>query len=354
MIGEMSDGLLAALAGGAGGMVLGLAARLGRFCSLGAIEEALYGTSGTRLRMWPLAIAVAVAAMAAMTGAGWIDPAETMYLRFGWNPLASVIGGLVFGYGMALAGSCGFGALARLGGGDIRALVIVAVIGISAFAAVSGPLALPRTLVFPVEPLAEGAMPPGLGHWLGGALGVAPWQAALVLALPLGWLSLSDPGFRRERAAVFWSVAVGLAVAGGFLATAIVARTGFDPVAVESHSFTVPPGETILYLMTSSAGGIGFPIGSVLGVVAGAALGAALKGQFRWEACDDARELGRQLGGAALMGVGGVVAFGCTIGQGLSAFSVLAAGAPVTLAAIAAGAALGLKQLIGGFTVSRR
>jgi len=75
-----------------------------------------------------------------------------------------------------------------------------------------------------------------------------------------------------------------------------------------------------------------------------------IKGHFRWEACEDPRELRRQVLGAVLMGFGAVLALGCTIGQGISAFSVLAYSAPLTLAAILAGAAFGLRQLITGFS----
>lgn len=81
----------------------------------------------------------------------------------------------------------------------------------------------------------------------------------------------------------------------------------------------------------------------------GAFIGSLIKGHFRWEACEDPRELRRQIFGVILMGVGAVVAVGCSIGQGLSAFPMLAWSAPVTLAAILAGAALGLRHLIAGF-----
>jgi hypothetical protein len=108
-------------------------------------------------------------------------------------------------------------------------------------------------------------------------------------------------------------------------------------------------GRSILYLMTSSAGGISFSVGSVLGVMLGALLGSLHTGLFRWEACEDPRELGRQVGGAVLMGIGGVIAMGCSVGQGLTGFATLAWSGPVTLAAIVAGAAFGLRQLIRGF-----
>ncbi len=101
--------------------------------------------------------------------------------------------------------------------------------------------------------------------------------------------------------------------------------------------------------MTASGSSLSFGIGSVAGVLAGALLGSLRLGHFRWEACDDPRELRRQIAGAALMGSGAVVAMGCTIGQGVSAFSLLAYSAPVTFAAIFAGAAFGLRQLITGF-----
>ena len=101
--------------------------------------------------------------------------------------------------------------------------------------------------------------------------------------------------------------------------------------------------------MTSSGQGLTFSIGSVLGVLAGAVVGSLSKGQFRWEACDDPGELGRQILGGVLMGVGGVFAVGCSVGQGLSAFSVLAHSAPVAVLSIAVGVAVGLRQLMRGF-----
>jgi hypothetical protein len=108
----------------------------------------------------------------------------------------------------------------------------------------------------------------------------------------------------------------------------------------------------MLYAMTSSGNSISFGTGSVVGVILGALIGSLIKGHFRWEVCDDPRELRRQILGAALMGVGAVVAVGCSVGQGLSAFSVLTFSAPVTLACILMGAAIGLRQLILGFEPS--
>lgn len=115
------------------------------------------------------------------------------------------------------------------------------------------------------------------------------------------------------------------------------------------HSFAAPVGETIFFIMTSSGQTLSFGIGSVAGVWLGAFAGSLIKGHFRWEACEDPRELRRQILGAGVMGVGAVIALGCSIGQGLSAFSLLAFSAPLTFAAIFIGARLGLRHLIEGF-----
>ncbi len=142
---------------------------------------------------------------------------------------------------------------------------------------------------------------------------------------------------------------VGLAIVSGWAGTQYVRQVGFDATQVVSHSFSAPVGESILYAMTGSAREISFAVGSISGVWIGAFIGSLIKGHFRWEACEDPRELRRQIIGAAIMGAGAVIAMGCTVGQGLSAFSVLAISAPVTMLAIFAGAAFGLRQLIVGF-----
>ena len=346
MLDLLGEPAVLALIGLFGGVLLGLAARMGRFCSLGAIEDALYAGDWRRLRMWSLAIGVAIICTYGAAAAGLADIGASVYLAQAWNPLASVLGGLVFGYGMALAGNCGFGALARVGGGDFRSFVIVITIGIAAYMALSGPLAALRVAVFPTVP-ASGT--PGLAQAIGGATGLAPVAIAMAIGLVLIALALADRSFRTSPSFVIWSVVVGLAIVSGWLGTTWVAHHGFAANPIVSHTFASPVGETLLYLMTASGRTLSFAVGSVSGVLAGAFAGSLIKGHFRWEACEDPRELRRQIVGAVLMGFGAVVAVGCTVGQGLSAFSVLAFSAPVTAAAIFAGAALGLRQLITGF-----
>lgn len=344
----IADTTVVAIIGLAGGLLLGLSARLGRFCTLGAIEDIFYQNSSVRMRMWFVAIGTAIIGTFALVGIGALDVADTIYLSFEWNPLASVLGGLLFGYGMALAGTCGFGALARLGGGDLRAFLIVLVMGISAYVTLSGPLAKLRVSAFPTPPY-DAPVPAGYAHLIAANLGGPIFLVGILLGAVILVAALISEEFLSKPKSIVWGAVVGIAVVSGWAGTNWVADQTFDNISVVSHTFSAPLGDTIFYAMTSSGNFLSFGVGSVVGVVMGAVIGSLIKGHFRWEACDDPRELKRQILGAGIMGVGSVVAFGCTIGQGVSAFSVLAYSAPVTLLSIIAGAWIGLRQLITGF-----
>ena len=338
-------GVLAALVGFAGGVVLGLAARLGDFCTLGALESAVYGKDQKRLRLWGIVLGVAILGTQFGALAGIVDLGSTFYHALQWNPAASIVGGLVFGYGMAMSGNCGFGALVRFGGGDLRSLVVVVVMGIFGFIALSGPLGPLRNYLFP-QP--DATAPQGILHDLGAVTGLPAGPIIAVLGgVALVW-ALSYAPLRAAPRMIAWGVAAGLAVVWCFVGTTWVNDSALGAITVEGPSFTAPVGRTLIYLMTSTAGGITFSVGSVVGVMAGALIGSTIRGLFKWEACEDPRELGRQVGGAALMGVGGVIAMGCSVGQGVSGIAVLAWSGPVTLAAIILGAVFGLRQLISG------
>jgi len=348
MLDVLGEANTVALIGLIGGIALGLAARIGRFCTLGAIEDVLYGADDRRLRMWAIAIGTAIIGTHVVMAIGNFDTTQTAYLDRTWNPIATIIGGLMFGYGMALSGNCGYGALARLGGGDLRSFVIVIVMGLSGYFVMSGPLAQLRVWLFPVEMGADA--PQGVGQLLQGMFGISPLITALAIGIAVIAWALTKPDMRGSPKHVFWGFIVGLAVVSGWLGTYWVSSTGFDSEPIETHSFVAPIGDTIFYLMTASGNALSFSVGSVIGVMIGAALGSYSKGHFRWEACDDPRELRRQIAGAALMGPGAILAVGCSVGQGISAFSTLAYSAPVAFIAIFLGAGLGLKQLISGFS----
>lgn len=338
-------GAIAALIGLFTGAVLGLSARLGDFCTLGAIESASYGDDQTRLRMWGIVLGTAIFSTHFMANAGLIDLRATLYHDTAWNPIASVAGGLLFGYGMALAGNCGFGALVRFGGGDMRALVVVVVMGLFGFITLGGPLANLRSFLFPQTPAEDMQSYATLAHNI---TGLPPLAFAAFISAALIYWSFSHEGLRKSVRHQAWAVAAGLSVAFALWGTTTLHDMSFGDIPVEGHSFTAPLGRTLLWLMTSSSGGLSFAVGSVAGVLGGAFLGSSIRGLFRWEACEDPRELGRQVGGAAMMGIGGVVALGCSVGQGVTGFATLAYSAPVTLGAIYLGALWGLRRLILG------
>lgn len=348
---EISDAMMLALIGAGGGIVLGLAARLGRFCTLGAIEDFLYQGNDTRLRMWALAIGVAGLGTYFLVALGLLDPGQSIYHQAAWSPAVAILGGLLFGYGMALAGNCGFGALARFGGGDLRSFVVVVVMGISAYCVLSGPLASLRVTALSLAevPIAPRSYPEVLNRVTG--IPVSFW--GLLICAVITGAALFSKSFLSHPKTILWGVLIGLAIASGWAGTQWVADTGFSAFPVNSHTFTAPLGETMLFLMTSSGGGISFGVGSVAGVLVGAFAGSLIKGHFRWEACEDPRELKRQVLGAVLMGAGAMLAMGCTIGQGISAFSLLTLNAPLVLGSIFLGAAIGLRQLIEGVAFGR-
>lgn len=250
----------------------------------------------------------------------------------------------MFGFGMALVGTCGYGTLLRLGGGDLRALVAFLVIAVFSYAAMRGFAGMARVAL--IEPFRIDLTAIG-GQSLVGSGGGLP--AAFAIATVITGLlvfAFADAALLRRRALLSASLAIGAAVAVGWWGTGFVGDDAFEPARVESFSFVAPLGETLVFLMTTSGDRIDFPEGAVFGVVAGASAAALGAREFRWEAYDDAREMGRHTIGAALMGMGGVMALGCTIGQGITGVSTLSMGSFLALAGIFAGARAGLYWLV--------
>lgn len=344
---EMIDeSMLAALLGAGGGILLGLAARLGRFCTLGAIEDALYGKSYQRIGMWGVGMSVAIIGTHILIWQGLLDTNNVVYLSSGMSLFAAIIGGLLFGYGMALSGNCGYGALARLGGGDLRSLVVVATMGLGAYVTLAGPLAPLRVAIFGTGP--ERGESFGIVQLIEKTTAIPAWSIGILVGIALLVACVTRVEKSERPNALIWGAVVGLAIISGWAGSQWAFDYSFGGTTVVSHSFSAPVGETMLYLMTSTGSSLSFGIGSVAGVLAGAFVGSLIKGHFRWEACEDPRELRRQISGAFVMGVGAVLAVGCSVGQGLSGMSVLSFSAPLVLASIFIGARLGLKQLIEG------
>ncbi|MDE2375986.1 YeeE/YedE family protein [Bradyrhizobium sp.] len=342
----LSPSTIAFACGLTAGALLGVAGRAGRFCTLAMLEDAFFGSDFRRLKSFALAAAVALLATQALARFGIVDLSRSIYLTPSIGLGGAVVGGLMFGVGMALVGTCGFGTLVRIGGGDLRAIVVFLVLGISALATMRGITGMLRVLL--IEPLSL-RLPEGTNQTLTSLLGPGFGAAlAISIAAALAWWALADGKLIRSPRLFASGLAVGAAIAFGWFATGWLADDEFDPVRVSSLSFVAPLGDAILYIATFSGARLNFGIGSVAGVVAGSLASAMLARGFRWEACDDARELKRHMTGALLMGIGGIMSMGCTIGQGLSAFSTLAVSAPIAMLSIACGARLGLEFTMTG------
>lgn len=341
---QMEPGTLAALIGLLAGVILGFAARLGDFCTLYAIETAVYAGDQRRLRLWGIAAGSAILTAFLADAISGISLSAHPLLAQRWNPLASILGGLVFGYGMGLAGNCGFGALVRCGAGDLRALLVVTVIGITAMATGSGVLSTIRELF---ETRAA-AIPQGFAHLIGNQTGFSPFAVALPIGVALYAWALSHPPLRRSYHQIGWATAAGIAAACCLIGTAVIGHSGGGAMEIEGPSFALPLGTTILWLMNAAVGGPSFGSGLCLGVLAGAMAGSAIRHTFGRRDLESApRRLTHQLSGAVLMGIGGTVAGGDVVGQGLTGMALLSYSAPVSLMAIIIGALIGLRHLMG-------
>ena len=339
---------LVALAGLVVGAACGFAVRRARLCSFAALESALIGHDWRRMRVFGLALALALALTQALVAAGWLQPEETAFLPDRVAVLANLFGGALFGLGMALVGTCAFGSLLRLGGGDLRSLVVILVYAGLAYAAMRGVLAPLRLYAESFVVATPGGEAASLIDVLGAAVG-RDLRLWLTLALSGALLAafLADARLRAMPRMIAAGVTLGLGVAAGWAVTA--AADDFDAARrITSLTFVAPVARAVYGGMIDPAIWLDFGVGTVFGAPLGALASARLNDDFRWEAFDDPREMRRHLLGAALMGVGGLLAGGCTIGQGLSAGSLAALSWPFALLGMAAGARLGMAILVEG------
>jgi hypothetical protein len=327
------------------GAACGFAMRRARLCSFGALESAMMGGDWRRMRVFGLALAVAMVCTQTLIGLGVFTPAETAYLPPRLAILSILAGAGMFGLGMSLVGTCAFGTLVRLGGGDLRSLVVTLVFGAFAYAALRGALSPLRLVAESFAAATPGGGPSGLFELAGGGAARAALTggAALALTVPV-W---RDKRLRTMPRLLAAGVTLGLGVAAGWLVTA--SADDFEiGRRVQSLTYVAPTARALYAGLANATAWADFGVGTVIGAPLGAFLAARLNDEARWEAFDDAYEMRRHLLGAALMGVGGVLAGGCTIGQGLSAGALGAFSWPLALIGMAAGARLGIALLVEG------
>lgn len=345
MIDALPIGLIAALVGVLTGAALGLAARFGGFATLSAVRAMRDMGDQRRIRAWGIVVGVAIVATFMLDSLGLVRSTATPAQAILWTPWASVAGGLAFGYGMAMAGSCGFEALVRVAAGDLRALVIVAVAGITTLAIMAGPLAGLRAFALPEV---DAAMPQGVAHFLSAQVGLSPFFFAVVIAALCIAMALAYVPLRRSPERLVWAVVAGLAVAFCLAGTTWVHEHTIAAVPVEGPDFAAPLGQAVQFLIGPADASTMLGAGLVFGVLLGGLIGAFFRGFFRDHMSDANPTLGRMALGALLMGTGAGIAGGDLIGQGISAMATLAWSAPVAAVSMLTGVFLGRRYLVPG------
>ncbi len=339
--------------------VFGAVGNKTQFCTMGAVSDVVNMGDWNRMRMWLLAIAVAIAGASALQLSGLVDLSKTIYTspRFTW--LSYIVGGLLFGIGMTLASGCGSRTLIRIGTGNLKSLVVAIVLAITAYMTLKGILG-----VFRVAALdsvgATFASGQDLPSFIARALGLDKKLvlSALGLALACGLLAFV---FKAREFRTFDNVlgglVVGLVVVGGWVLSGNVGHLAEDPATLEekflatnsgrmeSLSFVAPQAYLLeLFMLWSDKSRVmTFGIAAVLGMFSGSLAWSLATRSFRLESFRDAEDLINHLAGGALMGFGGVLALGCTIGQGISGLSTLALGSFLAFFSMIAGAALTMK-----------
>ncbi len=344
------------------GVAFGAVAQRTHFCTMGAVADVVNIGDWARMRMWALAIGVAMIGFNAMVAAGWVKAADSVYSPPLMLWLSQAVGGLMFGFGMVLASGCGSKTLVRIGGGNLKSLVVFGVLGLSAWATLRGVTAVLRVATVDKVALAlpAGQDLPSLAVKLVGMPASAVAPHALLFGAVLGGALVVWALARREgRSAdvLLGGFGLGALVVGLWWVSGVLGHVAEHPqtleeaflatnsTRMESFSFVAPLAYVLdgLVFFSDASKRLTQGMVVVLGVVLGSA-GVALAGRsFRWEGFRGVEDTANHLVGALLMGAGGITASGCTIGQGLSGLSTLSLGSFVASAAIIAGAVLALR-----------
>ncbi|MFM1880855.1 MAG: hypothetical protein RLZZ344_1089 [Pseudomonadota bacterium] len=351
-------------AGLAVGLVFGASMQTGRFCTLGALSDWVLMGNNSRMRLWAWALAVAIGLTQIAISQGLLQDSQSFYTSSRLLWLSHIFGGICFGFGMALASGCGSRTLVRLGEGSLKALVVFLVMALASFMTIRGITGVARSQtieqVFISLPSRQD-LSSLLAYLLNTQADTIRGVVTGVVVAAMAWFVFFK-GPRLSARGLLTSTLVGGCVAAGWLATGWL---GF----IEEHPNTLEPA----YLMTNTRGPesltfvaplaysleillywsdrsqvMTFSIATVLGTVLGAGIAAVVSKRFQWQGFASTEDLAQHLIGASLMGIGGVVALGCTIGHGLSGLSLLALGSLISVASILVGGWFGLRFLERG------
>ena len=327
----------AVIVGLAIGGVVGATVLLTNFCALGGVADIVFAKDWRRMRAWVLAAGVAVVGVQTLDA---FMPLELQYSSyaspfFQWLPI--ILGGVCFGFGMALAGGCLSRALARIGAGSLKAFIVVLVAGLAAMITSSGLLMPLTNMLFEIGSIrfsTSNSLVAILSNALGGAV-YARWIETAIIGGGLLIFALKDSWFRSSRGHVIGGVLVGLCVTAAWAAGS------------EGINFAAPVG-MLLSVLTLREVPVALPVWIVIGVPLGAFIAGAFTRNLAFESFTDAADFPRHLVGAALMGFGGTLSLGCTFGQGLSGVSTLALGSFLAIGSIWLGCLWGIRSFEAG------
>ncbi len=332
-------------------MVFGFVGNKTHFCTMGAISDVINMGARGRLGAWFLGIGIAILGTQFLRIQGYIQLQQSMYLSTQFVYLAYALGGFLFGIGMTLAAGCGQRNLVRVGGGNLKALIVVLVLGITAYMTMRGILALVRLNYIykaSIDLQNIGMESQGMIDGITALTGISnstTLQIIVAMVLGIGFIAYAfkHQEFRNSFDNILAGVVIGGCVVAAWFVTGYLGQDGFDPIATQGLTFIGPTGNTISYLMTFTGAQINFGVAVTFGMILGSFIYAVFSGNFRIETFSNKSEMISHLIGAVLMGFGGVLSFGCTIGQGVTGVSTLALGSFIAISMIIFGSALTMK-----------
>lgn len=331
------DANVLAAGGAVIGMLFGFAAQRTRFCARAAVIECCEGQAGERLSVWLLAFGACLFSVQVLVNLGWLQPSVSRFIAQPGSISGAMLGGLCFGAGMILTRGCASRLLVLSANGNLRALLSGLVFAVTVQASLAGWLAPPRLHLSQWWPIDGGPARDLLQTSGLGAMGGLVLSAALLI-IGLVFFVRHHAGRWALGAG---AISTGVAIALGWGFTQTIAASSFEPVAVQSLSFSAPSAEWLMRVLSSAnAAGWGFDTGLLPGAFAGSLLGALIGGDFKLEGFKTENKLGHYLSGAMLMGFGAVLAGGCTVGAGMSGGAIFALTAWLTLMGIWIGAGL--------------
>jgi hypothetical protein len=327
------------------GLVFGAVDLVSGFCLTNGMRHWLTKGDGRLVRSFAVALAVAIAGTQALAALGLVDLNQSIYLQPAFSAPLMLVGGLLFGYGMVAANACASRALVLLGRGNLRSLVVVVTVAVTAEMTLKGLVAPPRlaALHWSQTTLQHISLPSFL---TAAGLPDAPAHLAAAAAFSLGLLAFafSSAPFRQAKGLIAAGIVIGLLIPAGWFATGSLGADPFNPAPVASLTFVAPLSDTLQYAMLSTGSTLSFGIVVVAGVLIGSFVTALVTRRFEIEGFSSPRHMLRSLGGAALMGVGGALDYGCSIGQGLTGLSTLAVPSVLAATGILCGAAAALRS----------